>query len=313
MSEFGVLNEELARASASVQSLVTVHTMATFGIAQGGEGIHDELVRCLVRGDKIAAFALTEPGAGSDASAVATVAVKSGDGYVLNGEKCWVTYGQLADVYLVIAKVAGASAAFVVPRACDGVIVGPSPPLSALRASMQAHIRLVDVVVPAKSLVGRVGLGVSHIAGSALMHGRYCVAWASVGIAQLALEASANHATARLQAATRLSDHQLVRRLLTEAYADVETARLMCERAGRAHDTADPRAADDTLLAKYVASRAAVRVAEAARQILGARGFIEGSDVERCCRDARALEVVEGPTEVLQDLIGARVAGKYAH
>ncbi len=306
MVAFGLLCEELARASMAVQSLVTVHSMVCCAVARSGsDHLKRAVLPALASGERIGAFALTEDGAGSDISAIAAVATRTPTGYVINGVKSWISFATLCDWLLVFVRIGGDPAAFLVPSDAPGVAIEMAPPLSALRGAGLAHVHLVNVAVEMDQLVGPLGLRTSHVAARALTYGRFCVAWAAVGVATCALEDSARHAGSRKQFGQTIGEHQLVRRRLADALADVESARLACLRAGRSHDCADPDAIEHTLLAKYIATRAATRVTGSAVQILGARGLQAGTRTERCWRDARALEIIEGSTEILQLLLGA--------
>jgi alkylation response protein AidB-like acyl-CoA dehydrogenase len=313
MVAYGLLHAALARASASVQSLLTVHDMVSLVVSRwASAAVRSRYLPQMTSGRVIAAFALTESEAGSDIQNIETQAWVDAEGFRLTGEKCWITYGQVADIFLVFARSREGSAAFLVPRATPGLTVLPHPPTLGLRASMLAQLRFENCRLPIESLVGRLGMGLSPVASFALMQGRYSVAWASLGLAEVALEAQVRYAANRRQSGALLKDHQLIRQLITDGMADVESARLLCIRAGRRHDGGDSRAIRDTLLAKYVAARVAGRVTDNAVQIHGALGCSNSLPIQRYFRDARVMEIIEGSSQILQILIAEYAFREYA-
>jgi hypothetical protein len=243
---------------------------------------------------------MSEPNVGSDARQVETSAVRDGDSFILNGEKKWISFGQVADLFLIFAQCEGRPCAFLVPRAADGLSTRDINGLLGVRASMLAELRLTGCRMPQESLVGGVGFGFSHVAATALDYGRYSVAWGCVGIAQACLDACLGHAGERKQFGRLLKDHQLVRRMLSDIMTEVRAARLLCLHAGQLKEAGDPAAITETLIAKYFASRTAMRAAGHAVQIHGARGCSAESPVARYFRDAKVMEIIEGSNEIQQ-------------
>jgi hypothetical protein len=312
MVAHGLLQAALAGGSASVQSLCTVHGMVTLAVLRWGSGeLKERFVASLARGDVIGAFALTEPGAGSDVQAIETTAQAEGDSFVLTGKKRWVSFGQIADLFLVFARLEEGPTAFLVPWDAEGLTLRPSPLTLGLRAGMLADLDLQGCRVPRANLVGRPGFGLSHVAASALDLGRYSVAWASLGIAEVAFAAAVKHASERRQRGVVLGDHQLVRRRLADASTLLDAARLLCLRAGVRREAREPGAIADTLTAKYFASRAARQIADHAVQIHGAEGLSEEHPVQRYFRDARVMEIIEGSSEVLEILIAEHALAEH--
>jgi len=301
MIAYGLLTEEIAKGCSSVRSLLTVHDMVAHAIQRwGSRGQKERYLPPLARGEILGALALSEPNAGSDAKGIETTAADDGDGWVLDGCKKWTTFGQIAGLLLVFAQVEGKAAAFLVERETPGISVRPLKGILGTRASMLAEIELRACRVPRESLLGRVGFGISHIAAAALEHGRYSVAWGSVGIAQACLDACRAYTAERRQFGVPLADHQLIRRLLTDMIVDVRAARLLCLRAGWLRDSGDPGAFMETMAAKYFASRLAVRAANDAVQIHGANGCSDDYPVGRYLRDAKVMEIIEGSTQIQQ-------------
>ncbi|MET8682889.1 acyl-CoA dehydrogenase family protein [Streptomyces sp. NPDC004732] len=326
--QYGELSRAVARTSASLQSLLTVHGMVCASLSRwGSEAVRQRLLPRLAAGELVGAFGLTEDGAGSDAGAVGTTAVPeevpAGAGatdagateagvtdagaaetvWRLDGTKRWLSFGRLADCFLVFAKHGDRSVAFLVQRDDPGVTVVPSRPTSGFRSAMLADLHLDGCRVPADRMVGRPGFGVSQVAGGALSLGRLCVAYGSLGIAEACCDAIIGHTSSRKQFGGRLIDLQLVRGLVSDAVLDTEAARLLCEQAARAMDTQDDWLIQHVLTAKLAASRAADRASAAAAQLHGAAGMVEGGPVDRWVRDARVMQIIEGSTQLLQDLL----------
>ena len=301
MITYGILTEELGRGCSSVRSLLTVHDMVCQAIMRWGSRAQKEgYLPRLVRGEILGAFALSEPNAGSDAKGIETVAVSEGDGYVITGRKKWITFAQIAHLFLVITQCEGKPTAFLVERDTPGLTIEPIRGLLGTRASMLAEMSFAGCRVPAGNIVGRIGFGVSHIVAAALEQGRYSVACGSVGIAQAALDASLEYSRQRKQFGSPIFDHQLIRAMLTEMLVQVRAARLLCYRAGWLRESADPGAFAETMAAKYYASRVAAQVATDAVQIHGANGCSESFPVERYFRDAKVMEIIEGSTQIQQ-------------
>lgn len=301
---YGLLTEEIGRACSSTRSLLTVHDMTTLALARWGSAeARAEHLAVLGRGEKLGALALSEPGVGSDATAIATTARRDGGDWVLDGRKRWITFGQIADLFLVFAAAEEGPTAFLVPADSPGLSREPIRGVVGTRASLLAELTFDGCRVPDRQRVGRVGVGVSHVAASALDHGRYSVAWGSLGIAQACLDASLEHTESRVQFGKPLREHQLVQQMLTRMIVDTRAARLLCCRAGHLRRSADPAAAGETLIAKYFASRAAMAAALDAVQLHGAAGLVDGAPVARYMRDAKVMEVIEGTTQVLEWLI----------
>ncbi len=298
---YGLLTEEIARACSSLRSLLTVHDMVALGIWRwGSRDLKEEFGEAVADGELLCALALSEPETGSDAASVATEAVADGDEYVLTGRKKWITFGQVAGLFLVLARCQGQLAAFVVPGSLPGIERVPMTGIVGTRASLLAELKLEQCRIPRRYLVGKAGFGLSHVVSGVLDHGRYSVAWGCVGIAQACLDASLSYTTDRRQFGAAIREHQLVQRRLTEMIANTRAARLLCYHAGHLREIADPGAMAETMVAKYFASQVAVKAANDAVQLHGANGLTEQYSVARYLRDAKVMEVIEGSTEIQQ-------------
>ncbi len=301
---FGLLNEETGRACSSVRSLITVHSMTAHAIAKWGTiRQREHWLPRLATGAAIGAFAMTEPGAGSDVKGLAATAKQTEYGYVLNGEKRWITFGQRADVYLLFARLDGRETAFMVERGTPGLDMRPVEGILGTRAAMLAELDLHDCPVPADAIIGRPGFGLAAVAADALELGRYSVAWGCVGLAQACLDASLDYAGHREQFGVRLRDHQLVQRMLADMATGTSAARLLCQQAGWFRDAKDQQGVHATWLAKYFAATTAFSAASDAVQIHGAHGCGGDYPVQRYLRDAKVMEIIEGSTELQQTTI----------
>jgi glutaryl-CoA dehydrogenase (non-decarboxylating) len=302
---YGLLHEAMGAACSSIRSLLTVHSMVCQALQRcGSERLRETYLPALATGRSLGAFCLTEPRTGSDGQALEAEVREGPDGELrLTGHKKWITFGQIADLFLVFAKLGGRPVAVLVERTRPGVAVTPIRGMLGARGSMLAEIVFEDCPVERSSFVGGVGFGWSGVASMCLDLGRYSVAWGCVGMARASLELAMRHADERVQFGVKLREHQLVRRLLTDMITNVEAARLLCLEAGRLRDEGDLRALHQTLVAKYFASRAASDVTRDAVQLHGASGCSGEVPVERFFRDAKVMEIIEGSTEIQQDII----------
>lgn len=304
MLTYGLLAEEIGKACSSVRSLLTVHDMVTIAILRWANAEQRRLwLPALARGELICAFAVTEPFIGSDLSSVQTTATKAADGYLLNGMKKWISFGQIADLFLILAVMDDRSSAFIVQRNSPGLTIRPLTGLLGVRASMLAELQLADCWIPSGNLLGRPGFGLNSVISTALGLGRYSVAWGCVGIAQACLEASVRYARARTQFGKNLCEYQLIQRMVSNMIVNTRAARLLCCRAGFLKNNCDPQELLETLIAKYFASQAAIKAANDAVQVHGANGCGAGYPVQRYLRDAKIMQIIEGSNELQQVLI----------
>ncbi|MET9819704.1 acyl-CoA dehydrogenase family protein [Streptomyces sp. NPDC006355] len=297
----GLLAGELGHACSSLRSLLTVHTMVAHAVARwGSHDLKETWLPRLARGESVGALAVSEPGAGSDAAGVTSRLDRDGDHWLLNGHKTWTTYGEIADVFLVLGRSAHGPTAVLVERGTDGLRTELIEDLIGIRASMTANVYFEGCRVPDGHVLARPGLGLSHVVGTALDLGRYTVGWGCVGIIDACLEASTDYASSRETFGTPIKEHQLVRRLISTMYTDAQAARLLCLEAGRLRDAGDPGALAQTSVAKYFASTAATRAAADAVQIHGANGCGSGYPVQRYLGDSRVMEIIEGSSQIHQ-------------
>ena len=301
---FGLLCEEVGRSSASLLSLLTVHSMVCQALMKWGNASQKtNWLPKLATGEIIAAFGLTEPNVGSDAKSVETMAVLSDNSYVLNGEKKWISFGQVANLFLIFAQYDGKSTAFLVERERSGFSTEPLKGLLGFRAAMIAKVFMSKCQIPAENLIGRAGFGFSHVASTALDHGRYCVAWGCLGLGQACLDACLSYTSKRKQFGSFLKGHQLIQQMIAEMITNLKAARLLCYHAGYLKDKGDPSLIMETAIAKYFASRMVTKIADDAVQIHGANGCSSDYPVQRYLRDAKIMEIIEGSTQMQQIII----------
>jgi glutaryl-CoA dehydrogenase (non-decarboxylating) len=280
--------EALGRASASVLSLFTVHTMVSSAIARWGNAAQRALwLPSLAGGETIGALALSEPEAGSDTGGVRATLRRDGESLVLSGVKTWISFGQVASVFLVSAILDGRVAAVLVERHDPGVHVTPVSGMAGFRAGM----------------LGNPAFGLSQIVGSVLDHGRFCIAGGSAGLARACTDVAIRHARSRLTFGQPLAEHPLVQRLLTDLMVDSRAAWLMCLDAAASRDARRPDMLVRTSAAKYFAAQAADKCAASALQLHGASGLAAGHPVQRYLHDAKVMNLIEGSTQIQQMLI----------
>ena len=303
--------EELSRADASVGVTVAVHTSAaTLPIVRHGTPEQREaLVPAMARGEVLGAFALTEPGSGSDAAALTTRAESDGSGgYRLHGRKQWVTNGGFAGRLLVFARSepdpgARGITAFVVDAPAEGLVVESEAQKLGLHASSTVDLALEGVRVPSERRLGARGEGF-RVAMTTLDGGRITIAAQAVGIAQAALDLAVGHARERQAFGQAIGRHGQVAARLADCATELDAARLLTYRAAALRDAGQPHTAEGAK-AKLFASGVARRATDSAIQVLGGYGYTRDYPAERYYRDAKVTEIYEGTSEI-QRLVIAR-------
>jgi glutaryl-CoA dehydrogenase (non-decarboxylating) len=312
---FALLCEELERADTAFRVVQSVHVgLNSLTLLQWGT--EEQKQRWLVpqaKGEKLATFGLTEPGAGTDAASLATTARRDGDSYVLNGHKMWISLADLADHFMVFASVDRSKrhrgiTAFVVERGMPGLTTGTLHGKLGIRAGNTGLIDFEDVRVPIENRIGEEGEGFL-IAMSAIDQGRYTVAAGAVGLAQACLDASVRYAHERETFGREIGQHQLVKQMIANMASGTDIGRLLVLRAGWLKNQG-LRTTRETSLAKWHATEHSVQAALDAIQIHGASGYSNEFPVERYLRNAKAAVIYEG-TSQLHTLIQADYALGY--
>lgn len=301
--------EELARVWPALSIIVAVHnSVGVQLISEHGTAEQKQSYLPRLCTDAVAAFSLSEPGAGSDVSALRATARRDGDVFVANGEKNWVTNGGNADVYIIFLKTdpdAGSRgiSAFILDRDTPGLTVGKPERKLGIRSSEAVTLSLEDCRIPAANLLGDEGQGF-RIAMQELDSGRVGVGAQAVGIAQYALDRSVAYAREREAFGRPIGDFQAIQWMLADMATRLEGARALVYRAAWMRDAGQVFTRQASM-AKLYASEAATFVTHRAIQVHGGYGYTEDYQVERCYRDARVTEIYEGTSEI-QRLVIAR-------
>ncbi|MDA2596992.1 acyl-CoA dehydrogenase AcdA [Bacillus cereus group sp. Bc061] len=306
--------EELSRVCASTGVTLSAHTsLAGWPIFKfGTEEQKQTFLRPMAEGKKIGAYGLTEPGSGSDAGGMKTIAKRDGDHYVLNGSKIFITNGGIADIYVVFAltdpesKQRGTSA-FIVESDTPGFSVGKKESKLGIRSSPTTEIMFEDCRIPVENLLGEEGQGFK-IAMQTLDGGRNGIAAQAVGIAQGALDASVEYARERHQFGKPIAAQQGIGFKLADMATDVEAARLLTYQAAWLESEGFPYG-KESAMSKVFAGDAAMKVTTEAVQVFGGYGYTKDYPVERYMRDAKITQIYEG-TQEIQRLVISRMLTK---
>jgi glutaryl-CoA dehydrogenase (non-decarboxylating) len=307
-----VVCEELERVDSFLRVVMSVHTgLNSLTLFQWGtEEQQQKYLIPQAKGEKIAAYCLTEPNSGTDAGAMLATARRDGDYYILNGEKTWISLADIADNFLVFAKTDPSKgnrgiSCFIVERTMPGFSSHPIHGKLGVRAGNTGSVILEDVRVPVANRVGEEGEGFK-IAMAALDNGRYTVAAGATGLIQASLEASIRYAKERHTFGVPIAEHQLVKRMISHMVRKLDTSRLLVYRAGWMKNQGR-RNTRETTLAKWHATVSSFEAADDAIQIHGAYGYSDEYPIERYLRNARGAIIYEGTRE-LQELLQADFA-----
>jgi len=312
-----LIYEELGKGDAGLATSIAANSLATAPVLLAGNDEQKKMYCDLLNDGKLAAFALTEPSVGSDASAVKTKAVydKEKHTYTLNGNKIFITNGGIADIYLVFANTRedGSSrglTAFIVPRETPGFKVGKKENKMGIRNSNTCELILEDVVVPESYRVGREGRGF-RIAMDTLDAARPFVGAIAVGLAQAALDHAVKYAKERRQFGQPIAANQMVQAMIADMAMKVDAARLLVYRACAMRDESfkNPKLnySKEAAMAKCFAGDVAMQVATDAVQIVGGYGYIKGCPVEKMMRDAKIMQIYEGTNQIQRLVIANKV------
>ncbi|MCK2021158.1 acyl-CoA dehydrogenase family protein [Peribacillus frigoritolerans] len=303
--------EQLGRTHNGFVSLISAHTgIGSTGLVKlASEHLKNKYLPEMAAGTKIGAFALSEPGAGSDATNLATSAEKKGDYWVMNGTKHFITNGPIADVYTVFALTdkdkgaKGGITAFLVERDFPGLTVGKKDKKMGLRGSYTSQVIFEDCIIPEENVIGEVGMG--YISALKILgEGRVGLAARAVGSSAKLIELSAKYAKERIQFGKPIADNQAIQWMLADMATETEAARALTMMAAQKIDEGK-KVIKEASMAKLFASDVFNRVADKAVQIHGGMGYMAEYPVERFYRDARITKIYEGTNEI-QRLIIAR-------
>jgi butyryl-CoA dehydrogenase len=313
---YALVMEELGRTDSSVRGIVSVNVglVGKTVLKWGTDVQKEEWLPKLASGEAVGCYALTEPGSGSDPASLVTRAERDGGEWLLSGSKIFITLGSWAGVALVFARTGEEGArgltCFLVPTVSAGFSAARIKGKLGLRAQDTAELTLDRVRVPDANRLGAEGDGFK-VAMSALDNGRISLAAGCVGIAQGCLDACLRYASERQQFGKPIASHQLVQELIADIAVETDAARLLTWRAAALAD-AGARHTLESSIAKYYASEAAVRAANAAVQVHGGYGYIDEYPVGKYLRDARVTTLYEGTTQIQKLIIGRALTGESA-
>jgi len=300
--------EELSKIDASASVIVSVNnSLVNYGLATyGSQGQKEKYLSKLTTGEKLGAFCLSEPEAGSDATSQKTTAIDQGDHYILNGTKNWITNGGSADYYLVIAqtdkekKHRGINA-FIVEKGWEGFEIGPKEQKLGIRGSDTHSLIFNDVKVPKENRIGEDGFGFKF-AMKTLSGGRIGIAAQALGIAAGAFELARDYSKVRKAFGTEICNHQAIAFKLADMQVEIEAARHMVMKAAWDKDQGNNYDISSAM-AKLHASKVAMDVTVEAVQVHGGNGFVKEYHVERLMRDAKITQIYEGTSEIQKIVI----------
>ena len=315
--EMAIATEELSRVCGGIALAFAATALATFPILLfGSESQKSKYLPDIAAGKRLAAFALTEPEAGSDAGAVKTAAKREGDGYILNGTKQWITNGGEAEIYTVIAatdKSRGSRglSAFILEKGTQGFSFGKKENKLGIRGSTTRELSFQDCFIPKENLLGKEGQGFL-IAMRTFDQSRPGVAAQAVGIAQGALEEAVAYAQERKQFGKPIASFQGIQFMLADMATQIEAARALTYAVARMIDRGIRRVAKASAMAKLFASDVAMKVTIDAVQILGGYGYMKDYPVEKMMRDAKITQIYEGTNQIQRAIIASNLIKEMA-
>ncbi len=311
-----IATEEFSRICGGVAVSYAASALGTFPIIlYGNEEQKKKYLPDLASGKKIGAFGLTEPSAGSDASALQTTAKKEGDHYILNGVKHFITNGGDAEIYTIIAmtdkkKGARGASAFIVEKDTPGFTFGKKEEKLGIRASSTRELIFTDCKIPKENLIGKEGIGFI-ITMKTFDMSRPGIAAQAVGIAQGALDLAVKYAKERVQFGKSISSFQGIRWMIADMATQTEAARALVYSVARMVDAGKTNIGRESAMAKVFASDTAMRVTIDAVQIFGGYGYMRDYPIEKFMRDAKITQIYEGTNQIQRNIIGlAEVKGK---
>ena len=302
MVTLSILYEELGRGCAGVATVCAANALASYPVLlSGSEKQKKELLGAIMEG-QLTAFALTEPGAGSDAGAVSGHAQKTEGGYILNGTKCFITNGPIADKIVLFANTRKSGGirgltVFIVDASTEGFSVGKEEDKMGIRASLTSELIFHDCFIPESARIGREGSGF-RIAMETLDTSRPVVGAVSVGIAQAALEGAVKYSHQRKQFGAKIASFQMVQQMVADMVMKTEAARALVQKACWLRQTGSKDAGMFAAMAKCAASDAAMDVSMTAVQVMGGNGYSRENQNEKYMRDAKVMQIYEGTNQI---------------
>ncbi|MDP8203993.1 MAG: acyl-CoA dehydrogenase family protein [Candidatus Tenebribacter mawsonii] len=316
VEDVAIITEEFSRVCGGIGLALGGSGLGMYPILiSGSEEQKQKWLPLIANGEKLAAFALTEANAGSDAGGMETTAVRDGDHYILNGTKQWITNGGEADIYTVFvltnkSKGARGASCIIVEKGTEGFSFGKQEDKMGIRGSMTRELIFDDCRVPVENLVGREGTGFM-IAMKTLDKSRPMVAAQAVGIAQGAYEEAAKYAKQRIQFGKPISAFQGVQFMLADMATQIEAARALVIATARMIDSGAKKYTKESAMCKVFASDMAMKVTTDAVQILGGYGYMKEYPVEKMMRDAKITQIYEGTNQVQRSVIASNLLKEF--
>ena len=307
-----IATEELSKACGGIAVCYAASALGSYPIILfGSEEQKKKYLPDLASGKKLAAFGLTEPNAGSDAGAIETTAKKEGDFYVLNGTKHFITNGEVADIYTVVAmsdKTKGSRGAstFIVEKGTPGFSFGKKEDKMGIRASATSELIFNDCKIPKENLLGKEGFGFI-IAMRTFDKSRPGVAAQALGIAQGALDLTVDYAHQRIQFGKPISSFQGIQFMLADISTEIEAGRALIYAAARAIDAGEKNIAKISAMTKLFASDMAMKVTTDCVQIFGGYGYMRDYPIEKFMRDAKITQIYEGTNQIQREIIATNL------
>ncbi|MGC9362149.1 MAG: acyl-CoA dehydrogenase family protein [Candidatus Syntrophosphaera sp.] len=316
VADLAVVTEELCAVDAGISLAFGATGLGMYPILlSGSEEQKQKYLEQIASGEQLAAFALTEANAGSDAGAIETTARKQGDHYILNGTKQWITNGGEAGIYTVFAmtdrsKGARGASCFIVEKGTPGFSFGKKENKMGIRASATRELIFEDCAVPAENMIGREGMGFL-IAMKVFDKSRPMVGAQAVGIARGALEAAIRYSKERHQFGKPISSFQGIQFMLADMATQIEAARALVLQTAMMIDSGSKNYSKESAMCKYFASDVAMKVTTDAVQILGGYGYMKEYPVEKMMRDAKILQIYEGTNQIQRGIVASALLKEY--
>ena len=314
--DLAIVTEELCAVDMGISLAFGATGLGMYPILiAGSEEQKQKYLTQIAAGEKLAAFALTEANAGSDAGAIETTARKEGDHYILNGTKQWITNGGEAEIYCVFAmtdKTRGARgcSCFIVEKGTPGFNFGKKENKMGIRASATRELIFEDCIVPAENLIGREGMGFI-IAMKVFDKSRPMVGAQAVGVARGAFETAIAYSKQRQQFGKPISSFQAIQFMLADMATEIEAARALVYQTARLIDSGAKDYSKESAMCKYFASDVAMKVTTDAVQVLGGYGYMKEYPVEKMMRDAKILQIYEGTNQIQRGIVASALLKQY--
>lgn len=304
--EIGLINLEFSKISPSLRSIFTVQGMFSEAILRWGtEEQKKKYLPLLASGEKIGAIALSEKNVGSDINNLESTYKVENSFVFVNGKKEWITFGAIADYYLTFLKSDNTHSAFIIDTNSQpsSLIIENQYNSLALKGTKIADVEFVNYKLAYSNLLGQEGIALKYIAPYILDYGRFTISFGCLGIAEACLDLVLKYTNERKQFSSKLNEFQAIQKIITEIITKYETCRLLCYSAANSRDNKNYDSIIKNCLAKYYSSKIVNQITSDAIQVLGSKGFDNTYPLEMYFRDAKAYEIIEGTSQILETLI----------